>query len=394
MNAISPQQQRQGRRHLWVFALTAGLLFALVAGFNLYIFKVIAAPANQRILQNNVGWERSYKPILFDELKPKVAVFGASWARDAFDYEEMTSFFGREFFNFAASGAQPYENLRFLQSALALGSLDTVILNLDSFSAYQRRPPTQYGFNEDILSVKPDGTANPFKTWHRLFALTLSGAAIASNVSSLKLLSQAQQGTPKEQMLRAYDRADYRQWPGAAEGFQQRRSEAPRLDESPRRQALPADIEEQGRYLVHLKTALREVCQRGITTYTYLTPHHAFSFFGERLNDKLLARQLAILDALQAARRGCKARLHFYDFHYPNGVTLESISVPLEFGELYRSDLHPRPAVGRLMVQKMFASASASARPGDPQEFGTDLLAMSDDEAKRWISQRFARWFK
>jgi hypothetical protein len=145
-------QRNKSCRHLWVFGITVSVLFLLVAGFNLYIFKVIAAPGNQRILQNNVGWERSYKPILFDELKPKVAVFGASWARDAFDYEEMSKFFGREFFNFAASGAQPYENLRFLQSALAAGTLDTVILNLDSFSAYQRRPPTQYGFNEDILS--------------------------------------------------------------------------------------------------------------------------------------------------------------------------------------------------------------------------------------------------
>jgi hypothetical protein len=382
----SAHQRNKSRQHLWVFGITVSVLFLLVAGFNLYIFRVIAAPGNQRILQNNVGWERSYKPILFDELKPKVAVFGASWARDAFDYEEMSKFFGREFFNFAASGAQPYENLRFLQSALAAGTLDTVILNLDSFSAYQRRPPTQYGFNEDILSVKPDGSANTLKSWHRLFAITLSGAAIASNISSLKLMAEAQKGRPKEELLRAYDRADYKALGAAILEYKQQRQRGV-FPLVPKREASLTDLDEQKSYLGYLRSALAAVCQSGVTTIGYLTPHHALALHQEPKNEMLLARKLAILAAMQEARNGCKAKLRFYDFYTPNQMTLEGLSSAVERGHWYRSDLHPRPTIGRDMARVMFASS-----PNDG-EFGMDLLAMSDRAAEVWIRARFELWF-
>ncbi len=382
----SDHDKRKSRRHLWVFGITVSVLFLWVASFNLYIFKIIAAPKNQRILQNNVGWERSYKPILFDELKPRVAVFGASWARDAFDYEEMTQFFGREFFNFAASGAQPYENLRFLQSALAAGTLDTVILNLDSFSAYQRRPPTQYGFNEDILSVKPDGRANPLKAWHRMFAITLSGAALASNISSLKLMAEAQKGRAKEDILRAYDRADYKAHGVAIAEYKRQRQQGV-FPETPKRDASLSALAEQKSYLGYLQSALAAACQSGVTTIGYLTPHHALAFHQEPKNEMLLARKLAILAAMQEARKTCQGRLRFYDFYTPNRVSLEGITSSVERGHWYRSDLHPRPTIGRAMAEVMFASSP------DDDEFGVDLLAMPDPAAEVWIRERFGRWF-
>ena len=384
--ARSDAQRAKSWRHLAVFGVSVLILFVLVSGFNLYIFKVIAAPSNQRILQNNVGWERSYKPILFDELKPKVAVFGASWARDAFDYEEMSKFFGREFFNFAASGAQPYENLRFLQSALAAGTLDTVILNLDSFSAYQRRPPTQYGFNEDILSVKPDGRVNTLMAWHRLFAKTLSGAAIASNISSLKLMGEAQKGRPKEELLRAYDRADYKAL-GAAIVEYKRQREQGRFPPVPMRLASAQALAEQSSYLGHLRSALAAACQSGVTTVGYLTPHHGLTLHQEPKNEMLLARKLAILAVMQEAKKHCQGKLSFFDFYYPNQVTLEGIRSSVDRAQWYRSDLHPRPSIGRAMAQTMFYPTQ------NQDEFGVDLLTLTDLAAEAWIRERFERWF-
>jgi hypothetical protein len=378
--------KRQSWRHVLIFSVTVSVLFMLVAGFNLYIFKVIAAPNNQRILQNNVGWERSYKPILFDELKPKVAVFGASWARDAFDYEEMTKFFGREFFNFAASGAQPYENLRFLQTALAAGTLDTVILNLDSFSAYQRRPPTQYGFNEDILSAKPDGSANPLKAWHRMFAITLSGAAIASNISSLKMMAEAQKGRPKEELLRAYDRANYKARNADIVNYKEQRQQG-KFPSIPLREASSAALVEQQSYLGHLRSALAAACHSGVVTIGYLTPFHGLTLHPDPKNEMLLARKLAILAVMQEAAKNCKGKLRFYDFNYPNAVTFEGVSQAVEQGHWYRSDLHPRPTIGIAMAQVMFS------RGKQEFEFGEDLLVLSDQKAEAWIRERFARWF-
>ena len=64
-------------KHLrWILAVAA-VLWLIVIGINGTAFYVIAAPENQRILQNNVGWERTYKPMIHDRLQPEVAVFGA-----------------------------------------------------------------------------------------------------------------------------------------------------------------------------------------------------------------------------------------------------------------------------------------------------------------------------
>ncbi len=384
-------QRQLGWRHLRVFGLTTALLFAVVAGVNRHLLDVIASPQNQRILQNNVGWERTYKPILFDRLRPRVAAFGASWARDAFDYEEVSTYFGREFFNFAASGAQPYENFRFLQSALALGTLDTVLLNLDSFSTHQRRPPTQYGFNEDILSVRADGQPTPLRDWHRFFATTLSGAAIASNVSSLKMMEQAREGRPKQSLLRAYDRAQYA--PHAASLAMMKAQILPTGQALAIDAALPdaaagdEDIAAQQENLGWLRQALQAVCTRPLQVHAYYTPHHASSFWTEKGHRKILARKLATLALFQQARQGCRAKLHLHDFFYPNAVVLEGILRPAVQGHWYRSDFHPRPTVGLKMLDVMTGKAPAA------EDFGPDLLAMEGSGAGAWLVIRHARWF-
>ena len=60
-------------------------LTALVAAVNRIAYRQMLLPENQTIVQLIDGWARVYKPILFDHFDPQVAVYGASWARDAFD---------------------------------------------------------------------------------------------------------------------------------------------------------------------------------------------------------------------------------------------------------------------------------------------------------------------
>jgi hypothetical protein len=219
-----------------------------------------------------------------------------------------------------------------------------------------------------------------------MFAITLSGAAIASNISSLKLMAEAQKGRPKEELLRAYDRADYKALGAAIAEYKQQRQQGV-FPIIPKREASLTDLEEQKSYLGYLRSALAAVCQSGVTTIGYLTPHHALALHQEPKNEMLLARKLAILAAMQEARKSCKAKLRFYDFYTPNQVSLEGLSSAVEGGHWYRSDLHPRPSIGRAMASVMFASS-----PNDG-EFGTDLLAMSDRAAEVWIRERFERWF-
>jgi hypothetical protein len=402
MNAANRPNAQPMRRYFIGFIITVLIVWALVAGFNRWFFNLAAAPENQAILQGNVGWERTYKPITFDLLRPQVAAFGASWVRDAFDYEQMNQFlrehpgYGTGFFNFAASGAQPYENLRFLESALDLGTLKTVILNLDSFSTHQQRPPTSYGFNEDVLRVDPQGQPNRFVQLHRLFATTLSGAAIASNISSVKLLRRAQAGEPKEQLLRNFDRHDYA--PDAAALTQMQEQIFRMADSTSAASSVnEIQIDKQRVYLAIFDRAIARVCkQPALKVFAYFTPHSALAFNHDPWKDDLLARKIAMLEALHFAKtKGCAAQLHLFDFHYPNRVTLEGMGSTLPQGiagqprlaHYYRSDLHPRPTVGIEITKRMLGKGAVHSF-----EFGDELMSMGQAQAQEWLRQRFVRW--
>lgn len=366
----------------WILAVAA-VLWLLVIGINGTAFYVIAAPENQRVLQNNVGWERSYKPMIHDRLQPEIAVFGASWARDAFDYEEISALIGRPFFNHAVSGGYPYENRRFLQSALDLGRLQVVVLNLDSFIGHPRQTKFQYGFNEGLLRVEPDGSVNTQRSWNRFFAATLSGAAVGNNLAAFGILRQYRGGKPKEQLLRAYDRRDFNR---QTERVQRWR--ATLLDGRPSSEGQAETFEqvEFVRRLDELATALRLACGRGVALKAYFTPTHPV------LESKMLdqtAAKLAVWDFLRARQTSCPGGLEMWDFAYPNAITLEGLREGGGKARFFREDGHPRPSAGQLMAAQMFGK-SLFASP--LQDLGRDLLRMDRASAEDWLSSRQARW--
>jgi hypothetical protein len=353
-------------------------------GINATAFFVIAAPENQRVLQNNVGWERTYKPMLHDRLQPEVAVFGASWARDAFDYEETTQILGRPFFNHAVSGGQAYENRRFMQSALAGGRLQAVMLNVDSFLRRSNQLKFQYGFNEGLLNVDPAGQANSGVQAQRFFASTLSGAAIGNNVSAMGILRQFRGGKPKNELLRAYDRHDF-----AARADRVALWRRSVLEGQPTGEGQPAPFTqaEFDRASEELALAVDLACQAGVRVIAYWTPSHAAIV--DRAIDQTELK--SAVWRLLAARLGrCPGGLALHDFNYPNLVSLEAVLDGAPQGRYFRTDGHPRPTVGELMTSVMFQ------RPGPGaglQDFGQqDLLALDTAAALAWIERREARW--
>ena len=371
-------------RHLrWILALAA-VCWTVAIGINATAFFVIAAPENQRVLQNNVGWERTYKPMIHDRLQPEVAVFGASWARDAFDYEETTQILGRPFFNHAVSGGQAYENRRFMQSALAGGRLNAVMLNVDSFLRRSNQLKFQYGFNEGLLNVDPAGQANSGVQAQRFFAATLSGAAIGNNVSALGILRQFRGGKPKSELLRAYDRHDF-----AARAQRVALWRRSVLEGQPTGEGQPAPFTqaEFDRASEELGRAVDTACQAGVRVIAYWTPSHA-AIVDRAIDQTELKSAVWRLLAARAGR--CPGGLALHDFNYPNLVSLEAVLDGAPQGRYFRTDGHPRPTVGELMTSVMFQ------RPGPGaglQDFGSvNLLNLREADARAWTARREARW--
>ena len=321
--------------------------------------------------------------MIHDRLQPEVAVFGASWARDAYDYEEITALLGRPFFNHAVSGGQPYENRRFLQSALAAGRLQVVMLNIDSFLRHPKQLKFQYGFNEGLLNVDAEGQPNPQAAWNRFFAATLSGAAVGNNLAAFSILRKFRGGMPKQELLRAYDRHDFgtnpqrlRLWQDMLAGKPSSEGQAEDLQAA----SLPGRLGE-------LAQAVRLACARGVAVKTYLTPAHPV--IAKQMSDQT-AFKLALWEFLRPLQRDCPRGLELWDFAYPNAITLEGLAEGHRLNSrFFREDGHPRPTAGQLMAAQMFGTPLLQAPLRD---LGTDLLALDRAQAGDWIASRQARW--
>jgi hypothetical protein len=383
-NRLDPAARGAGTRFLKVFALTIVLVVVLVAAFTRFAYWQMLKPQNQTIVQLIDGWARIYKPILIDHSDPQVVVFGASWARDAFDPLETGRLTGREWFNHAVSGATPYEMRRFVESSMDLARLEAVVLNLDTFLRPDAIIRMKRGFDEALLDTDPEGIPTRWLTIQREIAITLSGAAIGNSLEVLDAVRMRDLGVDPAEYLDSYERHDFA---GREADIERMRAAArelgggaaaptgPVLSELP----LPPGTAE-------LERVLGLLCRKSIDVHAYFTP--VMILQGEQ--GRGLASTLHGLDVQTRRRRDCRARLHFYNFNYPNAVTQDGLEARERFSQYYRPDGHPRPTLGLLMVARMFGTEFPDdTAPAIVADFGFDLLAAPDAEV--WLRNQAFR---
>jgi hypothetical protein len=373
--AIEPVEAGAGRRFLRTFALVVALIAAAVAVVNRIAYRQMLLPDNQTIVQLVDGWSRVYKPILFDYFKPQVSVYGASWARDAFDPATIGPLTGLDWFNHAVSGSTPYEMRRFVESSLDDPNLKAVVLNLDTVLRPNVDVKMKYGFDEALLDTDPSGRPTRWLAARRTFAITLSGAAIGNNLEMLRALRARDSGADISEYVESYDHFDFAERQGNIERL---RMLLPQLavalpaEAGPSLSQLPMPP-----YAEELERMLDSLCGRDIDIYAYFTPDPAVK--GSR--SRGIAETLHGLELLRRRQPGCRARLHYYNFNYPNAVTLDGLATPERFSQYYRSD--PRPTIGMLMAARMFGRPFPNGTPpAISADFGVDLLTVDDAEAR------------
>ncbi len=367
-----------------MFALVIVLVVVLVTAFTRFAFRQMLKPENQTIVQLIDGWARIYKPILIDHSDPVVIVFGASWARDAFDPVALQRLTGLEWFNHAVSGATPYEMRRFVQSSMDVDHLAAVVLNLDTFLRPDAIIRMKRGFDEALLDTDADGAPTRWLPIQREIAVTLSGAAIGNSRAVLDAIRRRNAGADPAEYLDSFERHDFA---GRRDDIEHMRAAAGAMDSgaaSPHGPALAELPPPPG--MAELERVLALLCQKRITVHAYFTP--AMILQGEQ--GRGLAATLHGLDLLARRQRDCQARLHYYNFNYPNAVTLDGLEARGRFSEYYRPDGHPRPTLGLLMAARWFGTAfPEGTAPEIVDDFGFDLLAAPDAEA--WLRNQASR---
>jgi len=374
------QRRRSAHRFLRIFGSCVLLIASVVASVNLLAYRYMLSDENQAIVQLLSGWGRMYKPILYDEIKPEIVVFGASWARDAFDPLETSRLLGRRVFNHGVSGGTPYETRRFADSALDNPNLQAAIINLNTFYREPNRARFRYGFDESVLDVDADHQPNRFVGLRRAYSLALGGWAVGANIKLISTIRARDRGVAKPDYLESYERADHTR--RDMESVRQR--VFPQPGQAPG-QAESSDEQVQTE-LPELEIMIDGFCAGNVDIYAYYTPSHARS----QSCDLGASKKLAALEFLRDKQRSCNARIHYFDFSYSNAMTLEGVLRTVTASHYYRPDGHPRPTAGLAMAARMFDQPfPPDATPLLVEDFGVDLLKQEDAEG--WLVERAAR---
>ena len=371
-----------GRRFLRILAIGVVTIASVVACINLVAWRYMLAEENQAIVQLLSGWGRIYKPILYDDIKPEIAVFGASWARDGFDPIETGKLLGRRVFNHGVSGGSAYETRRFADSALGNPNLQAAIVNLDTFFRNETAARFRYGFDESILNVDAEHRPTPFVGLRRAYSLALGGWAFGANVKLISTILARDRGVARPDYLESYEQRNLT-----------RRNMKPLRDrifpDPERARRTTAGYTEPQEGVIpdeELDILIEGFCANGVDIYAYFTPTHMY----KQSCDVTASRELAALDYLRRKQRSCVSRIQYFQFAYANMVTLEGVLSPVKASHFYRPDGHPRPTAGLMMAASMFDKPFP---PGTPpmlaQDFGIDLI--SHAAAEGWLLERAAR---
>ena len=378
----NPPSSTAAKRFLRIFIGCVVTIAVIVATINLVAYRYMSRAENQSIVQLLSGWGRMYKPILYDAIEPEIAVFGASWARDAFDPTTTGQLLGRTVFNHGVSGSEQYETRRFADAALDNPNLKVAIVNLNSFFRDKNRARFRYGFDESILDVDAEHRPNHFVSLRRAYSLALGGWSVGANIKLISTIMARDRGVAKPDYLESYEQGDLTQRHLAP--FRERMfpSTGPTQNFTPSG-TIPALPQYE---LDEFDILIDGFCNNGVDIYAYFTPSHV----RQQSCDIYAGEERAALEFLRRKQTSCSANIRYYHFAYPNAMTLEGVLAPVTASRYYRPDGHPRPTVGLVMAARMFDQPFPAETPLVlQQDFGVDLLSHADAEG--WLLKRAAR---
>jgi hypothetical protein len=218
--------------------------------------------------------------------------------------------------------------------------------------------------------------------------VTLTGAAIGNNAQLVGILMKISAGATKQDVVPSYQRRDNTK-PEVAAAHAQTKARIFRA--SPGSMALPialpASTTTSG--LPEFDKVVDLYCSRDVDVYVYMEAG------SDGACGQPLSRRLDAFAYLKQRKGSCRARLHFFDFQYPNAVSLEGVATPVAHSVYYRPDGHPRPTTGMLMASVFFGVPFPSGTPAAvTTDFGTDLLANSDPLGwwQRRLDRCVGRW--
>ena len=370
------------RKYPWILGTMLGLGLGLVAVAAWWVdpFAIYRTAAPGDRLYGIGPYTRIAKPYLAAGLSPRIVIAGSSRAEYAADPKAAKKWLGRgPAFNIALSSANAYELRRNVEHVIATAPVEVQILGLD-FYMFNAHLPDQANFSEERLAVAPDGTPNPFYRLADLGPTLLSVDAADAVRKVVKYGRMADECTDywwpdglhigKDYACRVAAQAGLETMFQATLKGYMTQAELYRGFEL----AEGTDLVKARNGLGNIERLLRLGLEKRQRVILYISPVHALQL--EAIEHTglwtLFERWKSDLTIMAARFAAQGLDVVLWDFADINTITGEALvragtGEPMQF---FYDSHHVRPAVGRLMLERMLSKA---AQENIPQDFGVRL---------------------
>jgi hypothetical protein len=325
------------RYAVW-FLGTVALAIAALAAFNAIAGAYILNHPAGGSVQTLSGFERALKPVWLEQIQPELVFVGSSRVRDGFDPALIDPALKTRSFNYGASSMAPYEARRFVQDALAHGSVKQVVVALDAFTGNGGPGEALPSFDETRLAVTPSGEPTPRRALWLFTTRFLSGGALGMNALgawSLAQLKSSQSAADRPDVFPAYSHMTQAVM---QRDLTYRRARTIRMGDGAARE---------------LATMLAAACRAHARLSLFFPPDNMAIIALYRQSDgaSFDAFKQTARDAVARHNAQCRNKVGLFDFMGPNALTRETLrnGSSRDYVDL----VHFRPPAGLWLLKQM-----------------------------------------
>ncbi|GET42125.1 hypothetical protein [Microseira wollei] len=283
--------------------------------------------------------DRLFKATDIIRIKPATLLFGSSRTRQGLDPNYAALKDKQPAYNLGLNGANPYEQLRYLEHAIANNkNLKTVIIGIDffMFNAYNENQP---GFTEDRLEKQSISLPDTMNVVFSIDALFSSLETLDSSKNTQNKEGDSVKGfMPYKNIDLGKKVTDWRFVNSYKVYFKNH-----------------AKYQLSEKYLADFKTFVETCKKHGITLKVYISPGHA--------TDNEAIRATGHWSTQEKWKREIVKIVPVWDFYGYNSITSEPIKAGMKN---YADSSHYRENIGNLILNRVLNYQSNTV----PKDFG------------------------
>jgi len=293
------------------------------------------------------------KAIAIKQRKPEVVILGSSRSAFGFSTQSATKYFQAiNIYNLSYPGINIYENLRYLQHAVALGPVKQVLIGLDFYQFHGGRP-AERTFSEERLAVNVNNQPTGSVT-KDLVSTLLSGDAVFYSIKvATGLCNWNDIYLPNGFKHQDHPGAQIQKFIGSEETYIDKTYTIPKFTYT--------TLDKQGSTFDYFRKIVQLAHENNIDLRFFISPSHARQWevigqLGLWTEWEYWKREMLRITEQESIRH-LQAALPIYDFSGYSQYSTEAVPRATDIGQSmhwYSDSSHYRQALGDIVLNNIF----------------------------------------